>query len=195
MPIQTISPISASIYESDSLADTVKADPELKEWFSKLNQATRLNETWRSERPINIVSADDSLANVTAADAPFSNVTTAAVDQRSGPNLDGYYRFDVRIGRGATHTGTLRKGRMFKRMYAALKDCGIAHRDPSIPGFCNDDRPECPDHCILPNIVYDKGQLHYAADSSLTLRIKYSYFDIKSHPKIRDLGVSSQQWP
>ncbi|XP_014552359.1 hypothetical protein COCVIDRAFT_110552, partial [Bipolaris victoriae FI3] len=103
------------------------------------------------------------------------------------PNLDGYYRFDVRIGKDATHTGTLRKGRMFKRMYSALKACGIAHKNPSISGFCSDDRPECPDHCRIEQIVYSKNG-EWATDSHVALKVKFSYFDIKHHPKIQDLG-------
>lgn len=155
-----------------------------------LNQATRLNETWRSQHYPNVAGADGSLPNVTAADASFSNASiTVALDNKPIPNLDGYYRVDVRIGRGSTHTGTLRKGRMFKRIYAALKDCGIAHMNPSTPGLCSDSRPECPKFCQLPNIVYDRGNLNYAADSYLALKVKFSYFDIGQHPSIQDFGV------
>ncbi|KAL6166153.1 hypothetical protein ACJQWK_07513 [Exserohilum turcicum] len=77
---------------------------------------------------------------------------------------------------------------MFNRMYRALKDCGIAHHNPSIPGFCNKDRPECPEHCDIPNVVYDKGGLNYGSDSSLKLVVKFSWFDITHHQQIRDLG-------
>jgi hypothetical protein len=164
-----------------------------------LNEATRLNETWRSEHYSEVIAAEESFYNATAMDGVYLNVTTAdtaaavVAPKRPGPNLDGYYRVDVRIGKGSTHTGTLRKGRMFKRMYAALKDCGIAHHNPSIPGFCNEDRPECPDYCRLEGIVYDKGFLHYESDSYLILKMKYSYFNIRHRPKIQDLGVSTLQ--
>lgn len=163
-----------------SLGESLAGDSQLQEWFNQLNEATRKNETWSAGHYVEAVDTDDSLSNATTAGA--------AAAKKPLPNLDGYYRFDVRIGKDATHTGTLRKGRMFKRMYSALKACGIAHKNPSIPGFCSDDRPECPDHCRIEQIVYSKNG-EWTTDSHVALKVKFSYFDIKHHPKIQDLGV------
>lgn len=165
------------------MEDSLAGDSQLREWFNQLNEATRKNETWSAGHYGEAVAANDSLYNPTTA--------VVAAAKKPLPNLDGYYRFDVRIGKDSTHIGTLRKGRMFKRMYSALKTCGIAYKDSSIPGFCSDDRPECPDHCRIEQIVYSKDG-HWASDSHIALRINFSYFDIKHHPKIQDLGVRTQ---
>jgi hypothetical protein len=122
---------------------------------------------------------------------PFSNVTTSAWDDwPSFPDMTGRYAIDMLIGKEPTHVGTMNGKRLYENVLGRLRNCGIAYKDPSIPGLCSWERPECYLYCAFGPIGYRDGKNGYKSDSSVHLTVNYAWFEEEAHPGIQDLTVS-----
>jgi hypothetical protein len=130
-------------------------------------------------------------SNATFSSGPYSNVTTAAWDDwPSFPDMTGRYAIDMLIGKEPTHMGSMKGIRLYNEVYQKLRSCGIAHQNPSVPGFCNFERPECYRYCAFGPIGYRDGKNGYKTDSTVRITTKYSYFEEENNPGIQDLTVS-----
>lgn len=127
-----------------------------------------------------IPSEDDLLAELHGFTSANTTLSTASSDvhvadvEEQWKHLKGWYRVDVRLGKGATHAGTFQQGRMYERIYSILKKCK--------KGSTIDD-------CSIRNAVFRDGDNNYRTDSALVLEIEHEYFN-PDLPDLQDLGVS-----
>jgi hypothetical protein len=113
-------------------------------------------------------------------------------------DLEGKYRVDIRVGPSMQHVGTLRKHRIYQRIFDCLTEIGApavkfpdSKTDNELckwPGTQNG----CVKECTIPNIVYnaDLKNNKYATNAWLTIWVEWSEISENVHPGLRSVAVS-----
>jgi hypothetical protein len=124
-----------------------------------------------------------------------ANLTNPALS--NGDDLEGKYRVDIRVGLSMQHVGTLRKHRLYQRIFDCLTDIGApAEKIPDSktdnelckwPGTQNG----CVKECTIPNIVYnaDLKNNKYATNAWLAVWVAWSEIRENAHPGLRKVAV------
>jgi hypothetical protein len=109
--------------------------------------------------------------------------------------MPGKYVVDIRVGPAPSHSGTLRKWRMWKAIYDCMHVIAEPFKDTdrelcSVTEFPHGGPGACPAQCIIPNIVYN-AEPHdkYASDAHMVVTASWVELHEKAHPGIRDVAV------